>query len=128
MMDERFPRPLRIWNSYNGEELMTLEGSNKCHSPVFSPDGRRVFAVSDTGTIKCWNAESGEELLTINNPDHEISSLKFSRDGRRLAAAAGRTVKVLQAVDWMKTKEQTEKEKNEYYQYWLKNNVDQPKE
>jgi WD40 repeat protein len=128
MQDSRFPRPLRIWNSDNGKELMTLEGSHKCHSPVFSPDGRRVFAIRGTGTIKSWSAESGKELLTINNPDLEITSLEFSRDGRQLAAAAGRTVKVLQTVGWMKTKEQAEKEKNEYYQYWLKNNVDQPKE
>ncbi len=108
---------LKIWDTENGKELITLEGhDDDLYSVRFSPDGRRIATVGeDNGKdmVKVWDVASGRQLLAIKEMNQEdvgvngrcINSdiLCFSPDGIRLAVACeDDTVKIWDVTDAQK--------------------------
>jgi WD40 repeat protein/Flp pilus assembly protein TadD len=95
---------VRLWSVATGQLLHTLSGHTR---PVlrlaFSPDGQRLASTSsdlglasNKGETKFWEVSSGREILTLNG----TTTLTFSSDGRRLAAAGSYgTVKVWRAEE-----------------------------
>jgi WD40 repeat protein len=69
---------------------------------VYSPDGRRVAAIGDTGEVVVWAADTGERLLRmkgITAPSDAVGThrIAYSPDGRRLVTGDSVLVKVWDA-------------------------------
>jgi WD40 repeat protein/tRNA A-37 threonylcarbamoyl transferase component Bud32 len=75
----------RIWDATTGKQLVVLQGNwQQLFSAAWSPDGRRVCTVDDTGAARIWEAATGKEILTPGGQNRRITSAAFSPDGRRL--------------------------------------------
>jgi WD40 repeat protein len=51
---------------------------------AFSPDGKRLAAVTFQSAVFLWDAATGERLTTLAGHDRPVTALTFSRDGRKL--------------------------------------------
>jgi eukaryotic-like serine/threonine-protein kinase len=83
-------------------------GQNSCLSLAFAPDGETLaIAAQNTGegrkdgsedqrvaTVEIWRTEPPERMLILSDLKGAIPAVAFSRDGRRLAAAAAQEVVV----------------------------------
>ncbi len=86
----------RIWNALTGALVTTLQGHEEwAASASFSPDDSRVATISQQDkTARTWDAASGQPLATMRLRGKQDSqwgscSVRFSPDGRRVAAAFG---------------------------------------
>src|SRR2546428_595199 len=78
-------RPIKVWDSATGAEIVTLRGHSDTVSDVtFSPDGQRLASCSPDATVKTWDWVVGEEGLTLRL-EQVFKSVAFSPDGHRLA-------------------------------------------
>ena len=46
-----------------------------------------MATASEDQTVKIWDTITGEEILTLRGHQHTLTSLSYSRDGKRLASA-----------------------------------------
>ncbi|QDV39457.1 WD40 repeat domain-containing protein [Tautonia plasticadhaerens] len=85
----------------SGRELMRLP-VRRGHL-AFRPDGARLATSDSSGMVKIWDAASGQDLFGFRGHEANITSLTFSPDGERLAAALlygeDRVAKVWDASD-----------------------------
>jgi WD40 repeat protein/tRNA A-37 threonylcarbamoyl transferase component Bud32 len=88
---------VRLWDSHSGRQLYTLPADYCYPSVAFSPDGKRL-AAANANNAKLWDVENGREVLTLKGHSKQVLSVRFSRDGTRIASAsADNTVKVWDA-------------------------------
>ena len=101
-------KTLKIWDAESGRELFTLRGhEHPVRSVAYSPDGRSIvsgggdshFEVSlgfngrsAGGPLKVWNAENGQERLALKGHEHEVTSVGFSPDGKRIVSGSGKHI------------------------------------
>ena len=95
---------VRIWNPATGDLVreLRLDGRTPQWSlAAVSPDGRVVAAADLSGAIAvAWDAGTGGVLAELALDRGERPSLRFSTDGRWLAAGGGGTVHVFDAANW----------------------------
>jgi WD40 repeat protein len=60
---------------------------DRINSIAFSPDGERFATASSDKTVRVWSVATGQQLLRLEHP-YAIWDLRYSHDGRRLAALA----------------------------------------
>jgi hypothetical protein len=67
---------------------------------AYSPDGQRLAASGDDGSVKVWDAATGREVLTLRgHTGGHVNDLAYSPDGRRLASCGDdATVRVWDAA------------------------------
>jgi WD40 repeat protein len=53
---------------------------------AFNPDGKTFASAGYSGTVKLWDIATGEELLTLEGFSGTVCQLRFSHDGKALAA------------------------------------------
>ena len=107
-------RPITLWDVESGKSLWELGEDEEATDLSFSPDGRRIVSSKFGDYIKLWDADSGAELLKFNvrpqvhkeDVDYVesywgASDVSFSPDGRCIASANGRTVKLWDAQSGM---------------------------
>lgn len=103
-VDHAEGRPmLRVWEP-SGRRLLDLppiELAGSIHSLTFTPDGQGLFGVAARRHLTKWNLETRQEefslaggFSTSDDAPPQGGVLALSRDGRRLATQAGRTVAV----------------------------------
>jgi WD40 repeat protein len=94
---------IRVWDADDGRLLRELpEQPYQLLAFGFSPDGRLAgarpaYAGGQPRTELClWDADTGEvrRCIAFANPGGAVAGLAFAPDGRRLAVATGRGVKV----------------------------------
>jgi dipeptidyl aminopeptidase/acylaminoacyl peptidase len=102
---------VKIWDVTGGDSRTagqprhTLRGFDQPFGLAYSPDGRRLAAVSRKA-VKVWDAETGHEVLTLRGAPRRHwdpafnPQVTFSPDGRRLAATNwDKTVSVWEAEE-----------------------------
>jgi WD40 repeat protein len=84
---------VRVWDATTGEKLLTLHGHvDRVTSVAFGPQG--LASASSEGSVMLWNM-NGKKLRTFLGPRGGWSySVALSPDGKRLASAYSRTVKI----------------------------------
>ena len=86
-----FDRTVRLWDTatWNEVAVLTRPGAHFALQLAFSPDGGKLAAVMELGTIHLWDVYSEEVVEQYSHPG-TVSSFVFSPDGRTLFAALGR--------------------------------------
>jgi hypothetical protein len=90
---------IRIWDAESGRELQTLTGyTGTVWAVAYSPNGCRIASGSNYRheddfqpyTFLIWDAETGRLLqdLTGQGQPHEVHSVAYSPDGRRIASGS----------------------------------------
>jgi WD40 repeat protein len=59
-------------------------------SIAYSADGKTLAGTDEAGLIKLWSAATAQELIALEIPVGEVLLVKFSSDGKRLAAVVQR--------------------------------------
>ena len=103
---------VKLWDADTGMELMTLP-EEACVAACYSPDGMRIVAGCEDGTLKEWDAETGAELSTLRGHTKVVMACAYSPDGRQIVSGAadmklkiwdveaGKELTTLQGHRWM---------------------------
>jgi WD40 repeat protein len=86
-----------VWNVADGTRLLELAAQpgaptfssldDKVEKVAFTPDGRRLIAANNDGSIQVWNAETGAPLTKLGHPGSRLRTIALSPDGQRLVSA-----------------------------------------
>ena len=90
-------RTVRLWDVETGSCKCTLSGHNDpVRSVCFSPCGTKIVSGGGLGknvggngdfSIRIWDAETGTQIGSPLTVDNGVSSVAFSPDGSKIAAA-----------------------------------------
>jgi eukaryotic-like serine/threonine-protein kinase len=83
----------KIWDVTTGQLLLSVGDRNTMTGLALSPDGSRlavssVAAFGDPGGVDFWQLEWGQGLQAFRGLSGPIAQVRFSPDGRRVAALA----------------------------------------
>ncbi|MHB1556720.1 MAG: WD40 repeat domain-containing serine/threonine protein kinase [Isosphaeraceae bacterium] len=107
-------RTVRLWDAASGSEVFCLRGHDApVLSVAFSPDGRRLASIARgpaaggravPSEVILWDSRQGQMIRRLTLPGEpggrsRSAGVTFSLDGTRLAASAGRTVRVWNPAD-----------------------------
>ena len=73
-----------LWRLANSAQQVFRSDVGAFSMSVFSPDGKRIMAGNEDGSVIAWDLTSGRELLKFRAHEKEALSLALSPDGRRL--------------------------------------------
>ena len=91
---------LTLWDWKNGKKHKVLKSKDVKHNCVaFSPDGKEVVTGAQDGVLRFWNVDSGAMIRSLGKHAGWIVDVSFSRDGKRLIAAATNTKEILRLWD-----------------------------
>ena len=81
-------RVVRLWDVTSGKELRRLDGKVMNFTRVVtSPDGRRVAAGGEDGSVSVFDLGTGKLLVSLPGGGGTVTSLAFAPDGQSLAWA-----------------------------------------
>lgn len=88
-----------IWETGNGQLSRCLSGSRVNYyvgdvQLIFAPDGQTLVGGFSNGEVLAWRVKSGQLLKRLHPAAPSGAALAFSADGRLLAAAAFREVRI----------------------------------
>lgn len=120
------PSEVRIVDLSSGKVLRSLSRKNyldvhECNL-AFSPDGKHLFSLGDSGTLRVEEIASGKELLHKVFP-RDGGKLALSADGEHLAVASGVNTNKLFLWKWS-NEEPRELQVPRYGAYWIRFSAD----
>ena len=80
--DNAIDTTAKVWDINTGRNIATLNHFDVISRFAFSPEGTRL-AVSTRKTVTLWCTQTWQSVLILDTV--HVESLKFSRDGKRLA-------------------------------------------
>jgi WD40 repeat protein len=90
-----------LWNRCRGDQLATLTGHARTVSCVaFSPDGTKLVAGTQNGTVTVWNVTNHACITTLNVTTTAVWSVAFTSDGRYLVTGFEKLVEFWNTDSW----------------------------
>jgi WD40 repeat protein len=93
---------IKLWDGATGEYRFLIRGASS--DLAFTPDGGRIAAASDVGTVRVWDAKQEQGAL-VYDAKRSLYRAHFSADGRRvvyneaiLDAATGAIVRTFPTI------------------------------
>src|SRR5262249_47755370 len=93
------PPSVTLWDVATGKSVAVCEQPPKgdevffayggAHSLAFSPDGKQVWAASETATVCLWQTATGRKVWEVERPNGWPPALAVSADGKVLAWGTG---------------------------------------
>lgn len=85
---------VRLWDARSGDlvALLANGGGFGSQQIVFSPDGLRCATGGGDGIVRSLNSETGKLLTQPISHRDRVSSIAFTRDGKRLVSASASEV------------------------------------
>ena len=85
---------IKIWNPETGAEILKLSGhTGEVLRLAAAADGKKLYSGGKDKTIRVWDLTAAKEVQTLRS-DAPISNLAISRDGKRLFAEGGDSIRV----------------------------------
>ena len=78
-----------VWNTDTASGLEVMPFRVQPWGSVFSPDGRWLAAIEQTGQVVLWNRRTAQIECRLPGPQEHADSLAFTPDGRTLAVGTG---------------------------------------
>jgi eukaryotic-like serine/threonine-protein kinase len=92
---------VHLWNATSGQPVHTFRDSGRAHSVTFSPDGRLLACGDSHEKVRIWDIATCQETHPpLAGHSHYLSGLAFSPNGKYLASASWREVKVWEVATW----------------------------
>ena len=92
------PDGVDVWEIEDGRGIRTMWGlTNRIEKIVFSPDGRRLAALTDNWQVGIWDRVDGRLVQVLDVPPGFLSDnagLAFSPDAHRLVFSSGREARL----------------------------------
>jgi WD40 repeat protein len=82
---------IKIWDGVTGRYRFAIHGAYR--DLTFTPDGGRIAAAGDAGTVRFWDAKQAQGA-SIHREKGSIHHLRFSIDGRRVIDEMGTVLDV----------------------------------
>jgi WD40 repeat protein len=92
-------RSIRLWDTATGRQLFELP-TDAIPTLAYSADGKRLISNEAGGKYHLWDTATGKLVVKIGDAPYSLTHLgvAFSPDGKRVAAAVGKEVRVYDAV------------------------------
>ncbi|MDF1665694.1 MAG: protein kinase [Planctomycetota bacterium] len=87
---------IRLWDCYNGQELMRLEGhSSDVLAIAFTKNGQSLASASDDTTARLWDTRTGQLRRILTGTQGPIRCLAFTANDQALiTGSANRSLRV----------------------------------
>ncbi len=99
---------VRLWESTTGKALRFLpaRGGQCIFHLAFSPDSKTLVSSGFDGAVEVWDVATGKKIrqLGVDSVAARLGPLCFSDDGKWLALAEGRTMRVWETTGWTEQK------------------------
>lgn len=87
-------KQIKIWDWESRQVVQTLPHNESIISTLaFSPDGNILAAAGRSTTISLWDHTTGESIARLN-AGGQVAEIRFSPNGKILAATAGTTIEL----------------------------------
>ncbi len=97
-------RTVQIWDTTTRRSRACLVHATAVRCIGFTADGRTLAAGEESGALALWDATTGARLRDLDRAGGPLRALAISADGRILADAAERTVRLWQSANWQRTR------------------------
>jgi WD40 repeat protein len=93
---------VRLWDATTGKLLRFLpaKGGQAIFYVTFSPDSKSLVSSGTDGALEVWDVASGKNARQLGEKTGRFGPLCFSDDGKLLAVADEKTMRVWSASDW----------------------------
>jgi WD40 repeat protein len=92
---------VHLWNAVTSKAVHIFRDSGRAHSVTFSPDGRLLACGDSREKVRIWDIATRREVHPpLEGHSHYLSGLAFSPNGKYLASASWREVKVWEVATW----------------------------
>jgi eukaryotic-like serine/threonine-protein kinase len=90
---------VKLWEVIAATEPAILQNGGDVRALAFSPDGH-LLATGGEYSTKLWDVATGQKAATLPHGHHDyFGSVAFSHDGKTLAIAAAKMVKLIAVVN-----------------------------
>jgi WD40 repeat protein len=97
---------VRLWDSVTGKLLRFLpaQRGQGIFYISFSPDSKTLASSGIDGALEVWNVASGKKIQQLGRDSASLGPFCFSGDGKLLAVADGKTMRIWETARWTEQK------------------------
>jgi WD40 repeat protein len=97
---------VRLWDAATGKLIRFLpaKGGQGIFGLSFSPDSKSLVSSGTDGALEIWDVAGGKLACQLVEKGHNLDALCYSDDGKFLAVAENRNMRVWETVGWTERK------------------------